>query len=256
MLTGSTPFFACTDDPRFSFCLYVPKCHSFDGPRLPLLVAVHGTRRQTAGYITHLQTFSEEHRVVILCPLFPAGIIDPYDVHNYKKILYHDIRFDLVLLSMLTQAAGVWRIDADRFFLHGFSGGGQFAHRFLYLHPTRLRGVSIGSPGSVTHPTTAQPWPTGLADVKTIFGAAPDFTQIARVPVQVIVGEKDTDTSGIGRDEVAGRTRLDRARYLNAALFDRGVSSELSIVPGAAHEERKIIPAMEAWLAPLLAISG
>lgn len=114
MLTGKTPFFACTEDQRFSFGLYVPKCHSFEGPRLPLLVVVHGTRRQTGTYINRLQTFSEQHRIVILCPLFPAGIIDPLDVHNYKGLLYHGIRFDLVLLAMLKQASGIWRIDAER----------------------------------------------------------------------------------------------------------------------------------------------
>ncbi|KAJ7780296.1 poly hydrolase [Mycena maculata] len=249
MLTGKTPFFASTSDQRFSFSLYVPKCHKFDGPRLPLLVVVHGTRRQIGGYLSHLQGFSEEHGIVILYPLFPAGIIDPRDVHNYKNLLYHDIRFDLILLSMLEQAAAIWRIDANRFFLHGFSGGGQFAHRFLYMHPTRLRGVSIGSPGSITHPTTDAAWPTGLADVDTIFGVVPDFALIARVPVQVLVGEKDTDTSMISRDDVAGRTRLERARYLHTALAGRGVSSRLDIVPGVAHDGIKCLPAVIPWLA-------
>ncbi|KAJ7102989.1 poly hydrolase [Mycena crocata] len=253
MLTGKTPFFACTNDPRFSFCLYVPSCHSFDGPRLPLLVVVHGTRRQTGGYITHLKAFSEKYRVVILCPLFPAGIIEPLDVHNYKALLYHDIRFDLVLLSMLTQAAETWRIDAERFFLHGFSGGAQFAHRFLYLHPTRLRGVSVASPGAITHPTADHAWPKGLADVEGLFGIVPDFAQITRVPLQLLVGEKDTDTSMISRDDMAGPNRLERARYLHAAFARRGTKSgELGVLPGVAHDGMKFLPAVEAWMTPLL----
>ncbi|KAJ7777389.1 poly hydrolase [Mycena metata] len=252
MLTGKTPFFACTDDPRFSFGLYVPKTHSFDGPRLPLLVIVHGTRRQTGGYLTHLQTFSEQHGVVILLPLFPAGIIDPYDVHNYKNILYHDIRFDLVLLSMLQQAARTWRIDAERFFLHGFSGGAQFAHRFLYLHPGRLRGVSVGAPGSITHPTTDSAWPAGLGNTKDVLGVVPDFAEVGRVPIQLLVGEKDTDTSMISRDDLAGATRVERVRYLHKALTKHGVSSELIIVPGVAHEGMKLFSATEAWLKTLL----
>ncbi|KAJ7460782.1 poly hydrolase [Mycena latifolia] len=252
MLTGKTPFFACAEDQRFSFGLYVPTCHTFEGPRLPLLVVVHGTRRQTGGYINHLKDFSEQHRVVVMCPLFPAGIIDLFDVHNYKGLLYHDIRFDLILLSMIAQAAGTWRIDANKFFLHGFSGGGQFAHRFLYLHPTRLRGVSVGAPGSITRPTTAQAWPTGLGDAASVFGIEPDFAQITRVPVQLLVGEKDTDTSMIARDEVAGRTRLERARFLHSAFADRGVASVLDIVPGVAHDGMKCLPAVEAWLAPLI----
>ncbi|KAJ7623640.1 poly hydrolase [Roridomyces roridus] len=248
MLTGKTPFFACTEDPRFSFGLYVPKSHDFDGPRLPLLVVVHGTRRQTGGYINQLQRFSEQHRIVIFCPLFPAGIIEPFDVHNYKGLLYKDIRFDLVLLAMLKQAAETWKIDISRFFLHGFSGGGQFAHRFLYIHPTRLRGVSIGAPGSITRPTKTHVWPADLGDAKEVFAIEPDFALIAKVEVQVLVGEKDTDTSMLSRDDITGATRVDRAKYLHGALVERGVSATLSVVPGVAHEGIKCLSTMERWL--------
>ncbi|KAJ6581036.1 poly hydrolase [Mycena capillaripes] len=254
MLTGKTPSFACTDDQRFSFSLYVPTSHSFDptSPRLPLLVVLHGTRRQTGGYLTHLKDFCETHRVAVLAPLFPAGIIDPTDVHNYKALLYRGIRFDLVLLSMLAQAAAIWRIDTERFFLHGFSGGGQFAHRFLYLHPTRLRGVSIGAPGSITRPTSAHAWPTGLGDVHSVFGIEPDFAAIARVPVQLLVGEKDTDGGMLSADAVAGPHRVARVRYLHTALAGRGVASELTVVPKVGHDGMKFLFAVEAWLAPLL----
>ncbi|KAJ7282075.1 poly hydrolase [Mycena rebaudengoi] len=254
MLSGKTPFFASTLDQRFSFCLYVPTCHSFEGPPLPLLVVIHGTRRQTGSYINHLKSFSESHRCIVLCPLFPAGIIDPMDVNNYKTLLYHDIRFDLVLLSMIDQAAATWSIITQKFFLHGFSGGGQFAHRFLYLHPTRLAAVSAGAPGNITHPDTTIPWPNGLADCAQVFGihTAPDFDEISRVPLQLVVGEKDTDGGMLGKDDRAGRTRIDRIKYLHKALSACGVSAELVVVPGVAHDGLKCISAVERWLAPLI----
>jgi poly(3-hydroxybutyrate) depolymerase len=86
-----------------------------------------------------------------LAPLFPSGIIDPSDEDNYKFIKYHDIRFDHVLLAMIDEVAIKYRVNKDRFLLHGFSGGGQFVHRFFYLHPKRLMGVSIGAPGRITY---------------------------------------------------------------------------------------------------------
>ncbi|KAJ7173680.1 poly hydrolase [Mycena filopes] len=259
MLTGKTPFFAYTDDPRFSFGLYVPKSHSFldsdvdAKPRLPLLVVVHGTRRQTGGYLTHLQSFSETHRVLILLPLFPAGIIDPFDVHNYKNIAYRGIRFDLVLLGMVEQAGRVWRVESERFYLHGFSGGGQFVHRFWYLHPGRLLGVSIGAPGAITHPTREREWPAGLGDVERVFGVAgPDFAEMGRVRVQFVVGEKDTETGMIARDDVAGATRVERVRYLHGCLAGLGVEAELTVVPGVGHEGIKCLAAVEAWLSSIM----
>jgi len=253
-LSGKTPFFASTFDQRFSFALHVPRSHSFRGPTLPLLVVIHGTRRQTSGYINKLQDFSDKHECIILCPLFPAGIIDPSDIHNYKTILYKDIRFDLVLLSMIDQAAAIWRIKTDRFFLHGFSGGGQFAHRFMYLHPERLAAVSIGAPGHITPPATDKPWPAGLADLSGVFGIsdAPNFDAMARIPVQLVVGENDLDTSSIMKntndaESEAGGTRVDRIKWLKKAFEKRGIASDLVIVPNVGHEGMKCLPAVEAW---------
>ncbi|KAJ7607838.1 poly hydrolase [Mycena polygramma] len=225
MLTGKTPFFACTVDPRFSFGLYIPAAHS-------------------------------THNVALMTPLFPAGILPdaPFDVHNYKHVLYRGIRFDEVLLGMVRQAAGVWRVEEERFFLHGFSGGGQFAHRFMYLHPERLRGVSVGAPGSVTRPSKGpgDAWPSGLRDVKEVFGREPDFEAVGRLPVQVVVGERDTETGMLGKDEVAGRTRVERAKYLCTALVGRGVRAELTVVPKVGHDGMKVLPALEEWLAALV----
>ncbi|KAF9256521.1 alpha/beta-hydrolase [Marasmius fiardii PR-910] len=259
ILTGKTPSFASTMDQRFSFSCYVPQCHSFNGPTLPLLVIIHGTRRQTGRYIDKLKDFCETHSVVLLCPLFPAGIIDYVDVHNYKNILYKDIRFDTILLSMIDQASQIWRINTDQFFLHGFSGGGQFAHRFMYLHPERIAGVSIGAPGRITPPDTSKPWPAGVGNISELFSPLenprPDFDRMARVPVQFIVGEKDTDVSWVelvkdpNEAEIeAGKTRIERLRWLKKAWEAVGISSELTVVPKVAHEGVKCLPELEVWL--------
>ncbi|KAJ7886011.1 poly hydrolase [Mycena leptocephala] len=255
MLTGKTPFFACAADPRFSFSLYIPPSHSFSptAPPLPLLVLIHGTRRQTAPFLTHLKSLADTHHLALLTPLFPAGILDPTDLHNYKSLLFHDIRFDLVLLSMLSQAASIWRISTDQFYLHGFSGGAQFAHRFMYLHPERLLGVSIGAPGAITHPDGAAAWPAGLQDAARVFGVEePDFAKIARVPVQLLVGEKDTDGAMLSKDDVAGPNRIERVRYLQRALKGRGVEAELTVVPGVGHDGTKCLPHVEKWMKTLL----
>ncbi|KAJ7132304.1 Alpha/Beta hydrolase protein [Mycena epipterygia] len=273
MLSGKTPAFALTVDPRFSFSLYVPTAHSFapTSPRLPLLVVVHGTRRQTGGYLTHLKAFCERHKIVLLLPLFPAGLPgpDPLDVHAYKTLLVpapdpssSPLRFDLLLLAMLSQAALTWHIDPTRFFLHGFSGGAQFAHRFLYLHPARLLGVSVAAPGGITHPGAEDAWPAGLGGVRALFGEGgvelhgeeADWARVTQVPVQILVGGEDTDASMLPRDARAGRNRLERARFLHAALVRRGVARcALREVDGVAHDGMKCLPAFEEWLAPLVA---
>jgi predicted esterase len=265
-LSGRTPFFASTYDQRFSFGLYVPKSHTFTGPPLTLLIVVHGNGRQTGGYLKQLQKFCDNNSVILMTPLFPAGIIDPNDWGNYKEILYRPraeleskevIRFDEVLWNMVEQAAESWRIKTDKVYLHGFSAGGQFAHRMLYLHPERFLGVSIGAPGRITSPSSDYAWPGGLKDVEQVFGlkGAPDFEQIRKVSVQFIVGEKDLDTGLLDlaepndAEKEAGKTRPERIKWLKKALEEKGVTSELVETPGLGHEGLKMIPTLEEWLA-------
>lgn len=260
MLTGMVPSFASTYDPRFSFSMYVPEDHSFSGPPAPLLVIIHGTRRQTANYLTRLKKFAETHNCVVMCPLFPAGIIDPTDINNYKGILYEGIRFDLVLLSMLDQAGRIWQLQTEKIFMHGFSGGGQFAHRFFYLHPSRIAAISIGAPGRITPPSLEpeHTWPSGLADVEELFGVPPpSFDTMALTPIQMIVGEDDLDTSLTKLVKTpnwaeleAGLTRMGRIKWLRDAWLKKGVKVDFTAVPGAAHSGMQILGHVEAWLIP------
>ncbi|KAH8833366.1 poly hydrolase [Flagelloscypha sp. PMI_526] len=257
--TGRTPFFAATIDPRFSFGLFIPRCHSFTDEPLTILCIIHGTKRQTGGYLSKLQDFCQKLKCALLCPLFPAGIIDPTDLNNYKNILYHDIHFDRILLSMIDQAGRTWNLRTDKVLIHGFSGGGQFVHRFLYLHPERLLGASIGAPGRITPPDDSQPWPHGLGDVSRLFQISLDWNAIRSVPVQVIVGEDDVDSSMLqsakklnSAEIEAGSTRKGRAKWLSNSLSSLGISVIYSEIPGVGHDAMKCLPTIEAWLEKIL----
>ncbi|KAF8129665.1 poly aspartic acid hydrolase [Mycena galopus ATCC 62051] len=270
MLTGMTPSFASALDPRFSFGMYIPstsgksvqasatETETSDGP-LPLLVLIHGTRRQSQSLLASFAPFADAHHVALLAPLFPAGIVDPSDVHNYKGVLYtpkgsdagtDSIRFDLVLLGMLAQAARVWHVDVARVWMHGFSGGAQFVHRFVYLHAGRVRGASVGAPGAVTHAGEEGQWPRGLGDVEAVFRIRVDWDAVRRVKMLIVVGERDTDGAGLRKDEKAGKNRVERARYLHSGLVAAGVEkAELVVVAGMGHDGGKCVPAVEEWLA-------
>ncbi|KAE9408548.1 hypothetical protein BT96DRAFT_1099406 [Gymnopus androsaceus JB14] len=158
---------------------------------------------------------------------------------------------------MIEQAAQTWRIHTDRFYLHGFSGGGQFVHRFMYLYPSRLAAVSIGAPGRLTAPDMQSLWPEGVSNISQVFAlpGVPDFRQMARVPVQFIVGEKDVGTAMIEsmkdptKFEIeAGKTRVERIQWLKRSWEAIGIPSELSVVPGVGHDGIKCLYVLEEWL--------
>lgn len=260
--TGTTTMFASRADQRFSYCLYVPERRDNDPERYPLVVIQHGTGRTAGQYRDAMVDFCEERRCVVLAPLFPAGIITPGDLHNFKFIEFHDIRFDDVLLAIVDEVVEKFPVDGDRFLLHGFSGGGQFTHRFLYLRPDRLRAASIGAPGRITLLDESQRWWLGTADFAERFGVAPDIEAIRRVAVQMVVGEQDTETWEINNRggtnwmdglERTGNTRVERAGTLRDNFQRHGVAVRFDVVPGVAHNGILVLPAVRKFFGEVLA---
>lgn len=260
---GSTPHFACQQDPRFSYCLYVPEGYSEEGGKAyRLIVLVHGTERGAWAYRGNFAQFAQEHDCIVLAPLFPANIGGSADLDNYKMIEYQSIRYDLILLSMVDEVRGKYRVQGDRFLLHGFSGGGQFAHRFLYLHPRRLHGVSIGAPGRVTLLDETRRWWVGVGDMHERFGIALDYEAMRGVPVLLVIGSEDTDTWEITMTEKspawmegandAGQTRQDRLATLQESLERAGISVRREVVPGAGHIGVEVLTPVKAFMKRLL----
>jgi quercetin dioxygenase-like cupin family protein len=252
--SGATTIFASRHHPRLSYCLYVPTAHRTTRTPLPLLVIVHGTARTAERYRTQYADFAEQHEAVVLAPLFPAGLGGPDDLHGYKRIAANDIRYDTALLAIVAEVGERWRVSTDRFLLHGFSGGGQFRHRFAYLHPDRLLGVSIGAPGRVTRINPRVPWWLGTADLHERFVVDLDLPALRRVPVQMVVGDADTETWEIAEPglDAGGDTRIERLTALHRNWTEHGVEVRFDLVPGAAHSGRKMAGHVQRFLHDVL----
>lgn len=252
-LVGKTPSFACQADPRFSYCLHVPRGYAERREAPRLLVAIHDTLRNNQALRDHFSDFAEEANTIVVAPLFPAGIGTPDDLDHYKYLRFRDIRFDEILLAMTGEIAARYRVDASRFDLFGFSGGAHFAHRFLYAEPGRLARVIVAAPGSVTLPVEDYRWWPGVGDFAAVFGRPIDWAAVARVPAHLVVGERDTNPGGIiqSRDhpnwvdgaDAAGANRVERLKSLHEHLERRGASVTIELLPGVAHEIGPVVQA-------------
>ena len=244
---GRTPFFASQADQRVSYCLYAPKSLAEEQNRsdVRLIVAMHGTGRTATAYRDGFAELAERRRAIVLAPLFPVGLIEPGELSNFKRLKFHDMRFDKLLLSMVDEVEQKYGIDARRFLLFGFSGGGQFVQRFHLLYPHRLAAVSIGAPGNVTLIDERRDWWVGTRTLKQEFGVELDLAEMRKVPVQMIVGELDTETWEItvppespawmeGIND-SGVTRIDRLATLKANYERHGIPVRHDIVPGIGH---------------------
>jgi poly(3-hydroxybutyrate) depolymerase len=157
---------------------------------------------------------------------------------------------------MVEQAAHTWPVRTDRFLLHGFSAGGQFAHRFAYLHAHRLTGVSIGAPGKITLPARTAAWPSGVRDLHAIFGADVQWDTLKRVPAHFVVGEKDTTPQRAADDGDGARmlrTRIENVHALRDAWHEEGLACRLDVVAGVGHSGLKCLGPVFEFFTPLVA---
>ncbi|KAI0142582.1 alpha/beta-hydrolase [Hypoxylon sp. NC0597] len=265
------PLMALQVDPRISYALYVPESQynpdpsaNSTGGKLPLLVYIHGTGRSIVAIYSELVPFADSTPCAILAPLFPAGMDGPNDIDSYKELRSDSLRSDLGLLSVLDEVAYRWPgLETDNVFMMGFSGGGQFAHRFLYLYPERLAAISVGSPGRPTFLDDTQDWPLGVRDAETVFNRTVNTNLIGQLPIQLVVGGNDTELHGDQdfwewEQEVLGggglppmnETRLESMRQLRASLEQAGIETQFDIVPGVAHNETDVRETVLEYLQP------
>jgi pimeloyl-ACP methyl ester carboxylesterase len=216
--------------PDQAYYLYVPR--AFDGgPASRLLVTVHGHDREAVGRTEQFVELAERHNFVLLGPHFPPSI-------RFQMLGIGGERADLRLLDLVSEVSSELGLPREPFDLFGYSGGGQFAHRFLYVWPRRVRRVIVGAPGTVTAPSEQHRWPGGVRKLLSIAGASFDIDEIRRRQVMLLVGTDDVLLEGLNQQPWAmrsGATRLARARTLHASWLVAGIDHTYVEVPGLGH---------------------
>ena len=233
-------------DPRFGYALAVANPPP-GASKAGLLVTVHNSVRWYDRNLEAFRDFGQRHGLTVLAPLFPPGLFGDDNPDGYKVLSEKGLRYDEVLHAMVREASESTGCDGDRFFLHGYSGGGQFAHRYLLLHPERVRAASIGAPGAVTLIDDEQPWWAGVADVPQRFGRSLDLETLRAVPIQLLVGSDDTDPAGLREQppsrwwasdaERRGAHRITRLQALQRSLLAAGARPAFELMPGVGHGE-------------------
>jgi len=258
---GATTVVALAEDPRFSYCLYIPE--KGEPAKRAVACVIHGSYRDFIAHRDQFIKFGETQNCVVIAPLFPGNVLGDGNLDGFKYMVEGDIRYDRILEAIVAQVRARYGIRQSRFGLVGFSGGAHFAHRFLLLRPELLWGVSIGAPGSVTLLDEERDWWPGIRNVREMLGIAVDPQRIGQVPIQLVVGDADLDTSEINHRpggrywaegaNAAGATRPDRLLSLKESLATAGIPSTFDLLPDVGHEAGPVFAAAQTFLAMSLA---
>jgi pimeloyl-ACP methyl ester carboxylesterase len=231
---------AAQRDVRLQYYLYVPR----NLPQVPwLLVAIHGISRNAREHGHALANEAERRGAILVVPKFTSEFYPDFQRLGIATHQYADVALDRIVADV----EGIVRLTFPTFCLFGFSGGGQFAHRYALVRPERVAALAVAAAGWYTWPSSDQRFPRGLRPSRARADLRCDIDRFLTIPTCVLVGALDTRRESSLRqsprlDAQQGRTRLERARNWHNALIHersrRGISAqhELKVLASSDHD--------------------
>lgn len=196
-------------DARISYYLYVPSRGSA-GART--FISVHGITRNAEEHARQFAPYAEAFGVVLVAPLFPAELFPRYQRLGREG---NGERADRVLDEIVAEVGELTGACTEKLYLFGFSGGGQFVHRYTMAYPHRVMRYVVGAAGWYTFPDPDTRFPRGIRPRADLPDVRFDMRAFLNVPGTVIVGERDVrikpalnQSRRINRQQ--GETRVER----------------------------------------------
>jgi poly(3-hydroxybutyrate) depolymerase len=220
-------------DPEQEYFLFVP---SSGGHEAPVLVAVHGISRNAREQAKLFSSQCENLGVVLVAPYFP---MERYADYQRLGRAGRGRRADHALDAIIEEVEWSTGACATPMYLFGYSGGAQFVHRYTMAYPHRVARAVVASAGWYTLPKPRRRFPHGIRPSRELPGVRFDAEEFLRVPITVIVGDRDTRGMGLRRNarvnRQQGKTRVARARNWVQAMWK--AAEEHRLEPRVSYEE-------------------
>jgi predicted esterase len=169
----------------FSWCVF---CQGSAGSAQ--CVAIHWFSGTAEEQVKQWGSYAQEAGYILLCPQFENG---------YERLAGQE---DELLLRIIEEAGKEFSFDKGKIFLIGYSGGADFAHRFVFGHSGYVLAACIIAAGNYID-----------LPVPVCGGAK----------IYVAAGQKDTE-------------RLNLAREFYSRLKEAGCDAIFEAYPSAGHE--------------------
>jgi len=222
-------------------------------PEDPVLIVLHGYRRNAADYRDVWAEHAERRRVLVAAPEFDREQFPgprEYEVGNMRtpdrRAFLPRADWSFGVVESVFDAAAAWSgARAARYRLYGHSAGGQFVHRMALFAPeARIEAAVAANAGAYTAPREEARYPYGLAGCRLGDDA---LAAAFAVRLTVLLGENDTATDApmlLKSPEAMaqGPHRFARGRYFfnagkdMARLLPAPFAWKLHTAPGVGHD--------------------
>ena len=245
-----------TDGRMVRVWTYAPK---EAGPSAPVVVVMHGVKRNGEDYRENWIRHSDERGFVVLVPEFSNKDWPGSRCYNSGNVLGKNGRetgeeswaftaIDLAFDEYLRRSGN----RSKNYHLFGHSAGGQFVHRLVLMRPKAKFSAAItANAGWYTMPDFDEAWPYGLKGVPV---NEAQLTEAFARRLTILMGEKDNDPEHryLRRTPEAmkqGPHRLARGKKFYDAAVRRAEDMSVSLgwkrktVPGVGHDNLEMVPA-------------
>lgn len=242
-----------------TYYTYIPKTIA-EKPHLgtEILAVIHGYQGQANGLkgqkitLKNMKRFipyAEKHNTILIAPHFSEKIFDS----DYQRFNLDATRSDIRLINLIQLMKNTFpNLKEKKLKLFGFSGGGQFVHRFCAFHPKRIHKAVTSGSGWYMWPDHNVDYPVGLKLEKFPMIKPINLELFIQCHLLVLIGEKDTqqgsfriDYKDINLNDMQGYDRISRARHWVAAIKkyarSKGLTSNISLktIPKTEHRTTK-----------------
>ncbi len=210
--------------------------------RTPIVI-VHGSSRGAGRHFRAFLPKAIAFERPLIVPTFGGERF-----RGYQRLAGVDgpMAAEAALAITCDDASAVLGLDTEQVDLLGFSGGAQFVHRYALASPERVRRALIAAAGWYTYLDPTRPFPYGCAASSASANREFDIDAFLRVPVHVLIGERDVrrDASlrtGSTIDRRQGFDRLSRALrwvdHVEDVAHARGLCSRVTfdLLSGSGH---------------------
>lgn len=260
MKTGLNEYFF--DDGQLYY-VYVPFNILTDPRNGKLLISVHGYNgrkddqigrkrvKRAAERWTHL---ADSNGWVVISPHFDQKRFN----NDYQRLnilgIRSDVRLNRIITGIERKLAG---LRTDKLLFFGFSGGGQFVHRYAAFNPSRIERAVVAAAGWYLWPDATLPYPIGTEQNSLKHLPKPQLLKLCHLNLLILVGEHDAEQgsyrhefNGHNLTVLQGEGRRLRAENWTASLKkfsklgDKDFKIALKIVPNTGHSISKRLKKM------------